>query len=171
MMKRIDKALDLLEKLREQDDRYVLRIKGKLPKDFPWMQNRKDELSYYEKQFYRIENSEKLKGAVFFDEFGHDMGKWYSQCGYMLSVSDFEGCHLSIGESMSYGCIPIISNWDGADEIYPNDYIFKGINQCEEFITHLNDSKFNEYQKKCVEYSKKWEINKISKHLTQLFDS
>ena len=54
MMKRIDKALDLLEKLREQDDRYVLRIKGKLPKDFPWMRNRQDELSYYEKPLISV---------------------------------------------------------------------------------------------------------------------
>jgi glycosyltransferase involved in cell wall biosynthesis len=125
--KRFDLALDLLEQLHKLDKRFTLRVKGKLPKDFPWMINRKDEMQYYEDQYKRIEQSELLSGAVIFDGHGNDMDKWFTKIGYILSTSDFEGSHQAVAEGMASGCVPLILPWEGADELYPEKYVFKTI--------------------------------------------
>jgi glycosyltransferase involved in cell wall biosynthesis len=125
--KRFDLALDLLEQLHKLDKRFTLRVKGKLPKDFLWMINRKDEMQYYEDQYKRIEQSELLSGAVIFDGHGNDMDKWFTKIGYILSTSDFEGSHQAVAEGMASGCVPLILPWEGADELYPEKYVFKTI--------------------------------------------
>lgn len=42
----------------------------------------------------------------------------YRQCGYIVSNSINEGCHLVIGEGILCGCRPLIYDWMGAREIY-----------------------------------------------------
>ena len=158
-MKRIDKALDLLEELRRKDDRYTLRIKGKLPSDFDWMKSRKDEMRYYDKQFQRIEASEYLRGAVFFDGHGNDMDHWFRNIGYLLSFSDFEGCHLSAMEAMGSGAIPLISNWEGAGEIYPRKYIRLNTRDVISFMNSLKiDKKYLQESRRSLKFSKKWSL-------------
>lgn len=159
-MKRIDKALDLLEALRKKDDRYILRIKGKLPSDYHWMKSRKDEMSYFDKQFQRIEASEYLRGAVLFDGHGNDMEHWFRNIGYLLSFSDFEGCHLSAMEAMGSGAIPLISNWKGADEIYPKKYIFKDIASICHFLKKCrSDHQIKHNMKYVKSASTRWALN------------
>ncbi|WP_299497025.1 glycosyltransferase [uncultured Shewanella sp.] len=158
-MKRIDKALDLLEILRKKDDRYILRIKGKLPNDYDWMKSRTDEMSYFNRQFQRIETSEFLRGAVFFDGHGNDMEHWFRNIGFLLSFSDFEGCHLSAMEAMGSGAIPLISNWEGADEIYPKKYIFKDISSICHFLKKCkSDNQIKHNMKYVKDHSIKWAL-------------
>ncbi|WP_298774434.1 glycosyltransferase [uncultured Shewanella sp.] len=158
-MKRIDKALDLLEVLRKKDDRYILRIKGKLPNDYHWMKSRKDEMNYFDKQFQRIEASEHLRGAVLFDGHGNDMDHWFRNIGFLLSFSDFEGCHLSAMEAMGSGTIPLISNWKGADEIYPKKYIFKDISSICHFLKKCkSDNQIKHNMKYVKDHSTKWAL-------------
>lgn len=157
-MKRFDKALDVLEALRAKDKRYTLRIKGKLASDFPWMQNRPEEMAYYQELDQRIANSPLLNEAVFFDGHGNDMPDWFQNIGYLLSVSDFEGCHLSVAEGMASGTIPLIWNWEGADEIYPSHYIFPSL---ENVINFIDDSAIISYvsdMEYCLEEVKKWDV-------------
>ncbi len=45
-MKRLDKALAILEKLREKDQRFQLYIIGPTAKDFPWVKDRPEDLAY-----------------------------------------------------------------------------------------------------------------------------
>ncbi|MCL1126187.1 glycosyltransferase [Shewanella surugensis] len=159
-MKRIDKALDLLEALRKKDDRYTLRIKGKLPNDYHWMKSRKNEMNYFDKQFQRIEASEYLRGAVLFDGHGNDMDHWFRNIGYLLSFSDFEGCHLSAMEAMGSGAIPLISNWKGADEIYPKKYIFKDIGSICHFLKKCkSDHQVKHNMKYVKDASTRWALN------------
>ena len=155
-MKRFDKALDVLEELRKQDDRYTLRVKGKLAKDFPWMQNRPKELAYYDALDKRIQRSPLLRNAVVFDGHGNDMADWFSKVGYLLSVSDYEGCHLSVAEGMASGTIPLIWNWRGAEGIYPNAYIHTSLNSVVLYIMGRN---YNyKLLGECISFSKKWSI-------------
>ena len=73
--KRIDRALDLIQKLRKIDDEWTLVVKGKLPRDYPWMKapGRADEKKYFDTQFQRIEKNKLLKGGVVFEEFSPDI--------------------------------------------------------------------------------------------------
>ncbi len=142
-MKRFDRALDILEGLRKKDERYQLFVKGKLAKEYPWMQSRSDEMKYYEELEKRIEDSPYLKGAVHYDGFGKDMGAWFSKIGYILSTSDFEGSHLSVAEAMASGSSPVIIKWDGADEIYPKKYCFDKMTQAVKYVLHETDESFS----------------------------
>ncbi|MEA1989899.1 MAG: glycosyltransferase [Pseudomonadota bacterium] len=125
--KRFDLALDILKELRKEDQEYTLRIKGKRPEDFTWMANRPEEMAWYESQYRRLEEDPDLAGAVFFDPHGNDMAEWYASIDYVLSTSDFESFHFTIADGAAAGCTPIILPWEGADEIYPKEWVCKNV--------------------------------------------
>ncbi|MGM0218765.1 glycosyltransferase [Enterococcus sp. AZ126] len=137
-LKRIDRALDIIEKLIEIDNRYKLFIKSKLPKDLDWMKNRPEELNYYTKQFERIENSH-LKKHVYFDKHGSDMNKWFEKIGVVLSTSDNESFHLGPMEGMAAGSVPCVINWEGAQTIYPTTFIRQNTDEMVQMILKLNE--------------------------------
>lgn len=124
--KRFDRALDIFEKLWKEDNRYVLRVKGKRPEDYPWMlsKSRKDEMAKYDALYRRIEEA-PWKDNVIYDGHGNDMPEWFQKVGYILSTSDFEGSHQAVAEGMAAGSVPIIYDWDGADTVYPKDFVYK----------------------------------------------
>ncbi|MDV2857239.1 glycosyltransferase [Oceanimonas sp. CAM02] len=122
--KRFDLALDILRELRKEDDGYTLRIKGKRPEEYPWMTNRPEEMAWYETQYRRLEEDPILKGAVIFDPHGNDMPEWYAGIDFALSTSDFESFHFTIADGAASGCTPIILPWEGADEIYPKEWVY-----------------------------------------------
>lgn len=121
--KRLDRALDLLEALLEEDDRYCLRVKGKHPLDYGWLLKREDELAYYRNVFERINSNPKLRHKVIFDPPGDDVNDWFTMVGFILSPSDFESFHMAIGEGMLTGATPIIWDWDGAAEIWGEKWV------------------------------------------------
>ncbi|HET7397100.1 MAG TPA: glycosyltransferase [Intrasporangium sp.] len=122
--KRLDLALDVLERLLERDGRYRLRIKGKIPEDYPWMLDRPDEMAYYEAQYARIEGlNASFPDAVVFDGHGDDMPEWYAGIGVALSVSDFESFHLTIADGAATGALPALLAWPGSDLVYPREWI------------------------------------------------
>lgn len=157
--KRLDLALDILRELRKDDSGYILRIKGKRPEDFPWMANRKEEMAWYERQYRRIEEDPLLKGAVIFDAHGNDMPEWYAGVDYVLSTSDFESFHFTVADGAAAGCKPIILPWEGADEIYPAEWVHGGAGEVVAKIAN-NEIFLKEIQMKHIE---KYRISSISK--------
>ncbi|MGP5494478.1 glycosyltransferase family protein [Psychrobacter celer] len=120
--KRLDRAIDLLEALLEEDDRYCLRVKGKNPLDYNWLLKREDELAYYQQIFKRINSNPTLRYKVIFDPPGDDINEWFTMVGFILSPSDFESFHMAIGEGILTGAVPIIWNWEGAAEVWGGKY-------------------------------------------------
>ena len=45
------------------------------------------------------------------------MRDFWRKTDVFLSISDFEGCSLAMLEAMSFGCVPIVTNVSGVDEI------------------------------------------------------
>lgn len=121
--KRFDLALDILRDLRKEDNRYTLRVKGKMPEEYPWMINHKAELAWYTEQFRRLKEDNLLIDSVFMEPFGDDMAEWYSSVDFVLSTSDFESFHFTIADGAAAGCQPIILPWEGASELYPQEWI------------------------------------------------
>lgn len=121
--KRLDRALNVLERLRQIDSRYHLYIKGKQPSDYPWIRNRPDEMTYFQEQMDRIRNNAVLRDGVTFSDFDPNLSSWYRGIGYMLSTSDFESFHMSVAESAAGGTIPVIFPWSAAHDIYPDKWI------------------------------------------------
>ncbi|WP_311945491.1 glycosyltransferase [Halomonas piscis] len=163
--KRLDRALDILKELRKEDTGYTLRIKGKRPEDYPWMANRPEEMGWYEEQYRRLEEDPLLKGAVFFDPHGNDMPEWYAGVDYVLSVSDHESFHLTIADGAVAGCKPVVLPWEGADEVYPKEWIYRDTKTATEGI------KTSQYEKVCIkEFAmEKFDIKAIAKNITKVF--
>lgn len=132
--KRLDLAIDLLEELVEIDNRYCLRVKGKHPLDYAWLLKREEELTYYRQIFERINSNPKLRHKVIFDPPGDDINEWFTMVGFILSPSDFESFHMAIGEGMLTGAIPVIWNWDGAAEIWGEEWIVKSISEAKNVV-------------------------------------
>lgn len=126
--KRLDLALGVLEGVLREDPEYVLRIKGKTPEDYPWMNSRPKEMEFFNKQYARIEQlNQRYPGCVVFDGFGSDMAEWYAKVGVVLSTSDFESFHLTIADGAASGALPVCLNWPGADRIYPAEWLVSNI--------------------------------------------
>jgi len=133
-MKRFDKALDILHQLNQQGLNFQLRIKGKQPTDYHWMQDRPEEMKWYETQMKRLEEDPHLIGQVHFDGWGNNVPEWFSEVGFILSVSDFEGSHQAVAEGAASGAVPIIIEWPGASEVYPQDWCVDTVNDAVDMI-------------------------------------
>jgi hypothetical protein len=151
-LKRLDRSLDIFESLWIRDKRYTLYLKGKAPMDYGWLWRREEERVYYESIFKRIQESE-WKNNVIFEPWGDDVAEWFKKIGFILSVSDYEGSHVSVAEGMASGSIPIILNWKGSKEIYPEQFNFNTIQEAAgyiDFIANSNDLDF--LRCKAIEY-------------------
>lgn len=139
--KRLDRAVDLLEALLEEDNRYCLRVKGKHPLDYGWLLKREDELAYYRNVFERINSNPKLRHKVIFDPPGDDVNDWFTMVGFILSPSDFESFHMAIGEGMLTGATPIIWDWDGAVEIWGEKWVTRTLKDAKKAVVSGEPSK------------------------------
>lgn len=163
--KRLDKALDVIERLVEQDSRYQLRIKGKTPQDYPWMLNRKDEMAFYDEQYARIERlNAKHPDAVRFDGFGPDMAEWYSEVGIVLSVSDFESFHLTLADGAASEALPTSLAWPGSDLIYPHEWLDSSVDGIVQRILAW-DGEVDEYRQFVAE---RFDVKKVTEDVSMV---
>lgn len=166
--KRLDRALDIFEKLYQTDERYKLFVKGKRPEEYPWMHSKAkaEEMSYYQQQYQRIQDNGWQDNVIFEGHGPIDL--WLQKIGYILSVSEFESFHLAPAEGMASGAIPIIYNWDGSDTIYSEKFIINSINNAVELIEKkLFESHSDSVKSYCVEnFSREINSEKILNTLT-----
>ena len=130
-------AFEILARLKQIDNRYTLFIKGKPPWEYDWLWGRPDERRYYE-ELYSLINGSKYVNSVVFDPHGNDVPEWFSKIGFLLSTSEHEGSHQSVAEGMASGAIPVIRNWAGADLLYPEEFVFKTVDDAVELIRKWN---------------------------------
>jgi glycosyltransferase involved in cell wall biosynthesis len=135
--KRLDLALDIVERLRLRDRRFSLRIKGKRPEEYDWLWRRPEEREYYEAQWARLRHSPLLSEGVRFEGYGDDMGAWYQTVGFLLSTSDFEGSHVCVAEGARSGGVPIVFPWEGADRVYPAEWVVHSVDEAVNRIWEL----------------------------------
>jgi len=122
--KRFDLALDVLEELRRDDDRYQLSVKsGSMPWELWWVWKHAEQRQYYFEAFRRVQRSPLLRGAVVFDDGGPDVPAWLRRIGFILSTSDDESFHMAPAEGMASRAVPVIRHWPGAETIYDTRWI------------------------------------------------
>ncbi len=124
--KRMDLALDVLEELRREDDRYLLFIKSGMPWEHWWVWQNPAEREHYAAALRRVQRSPLLRGAVVFDDAGPDVAAWLRRVGFMLSTSDDESFHVAPAEGMASRAVPVIRHWPGAETIYDTRWIYPG---------------------------------------------
>ena len=80
-----------------------------------------------------------LQDNVIFHGWVDDMDKFWEDKNYLLHASVHEAHSFAIMESMSRGIKPIIANFRGAKELYPEDVIF---NTIEEAVNEIRDGEY-----------------------------
>jgi glycosyltransferase involved in cell wall biosynthesis len=137
--KRLDRALDLLNLLLEEDDRYCLRLKGKHPLNYEWLLNRQEERSYYREVFERINKSPGLRYKVIFDPPGDDVNDWFRMVGYILSPSDYESFHIAVGEGILTETKPVVWDWVGAVNIWGANNVVSDLFEAKKMVLQDGD--------------------------------
>ncbi|GEN26270.1 glycosyl transferase [Halomonas cupida] len=132
--KRLDRAIDTLEKLLDEDERYVLRIKGKHPLDYGWLLSRPDEVQYYKDLMNRVNSDPRLRFKVIFDPPGDDVPQWLSMVGYVFSPSDHESFHMAVGEGIAAGATPVVWNWEGAADIWGEPSVVRDCSEARDLV-------------------------------------
>jgi glycosyltransferase involved in cell wall biosynthesis len=137
--KRMDLALDVLEELRREDDRYLLFIKSGMPWEHWWVWQNPAERQHYADALRRVQRSPLLRGAVVFDDAGPDIPAWLRRVGFMLSTSDDESFHVAPAEGMASRAVPVIRHWPGAETIYDRRWIHRDPAAMAAAIAALSD--------------------------------
>jgi glycosyltransferase involved in cell wall biosynthesis len=143
--KRPDKALALLRTLRARYPNLTLHLKGHTPSEYAWMANRTEELAAY-RAFFREVAALERDGIIRFSGYDDDLESFSRGVGWILSLSDFEGCHTAVAEGGVMGCLPLMLNWAGANEVYPAELVQLDNGELERYfdshyISFENDSK------------------------------
>lgn len=138
ILKRPDRALDLLERLLESDDRYALHIRGRAPWEYGWMWQNDDVRDAYEAFYERLASNPSLCRRVSFEDFGPDMGRWFQKIGWMLSPSFRETFHLAPVEGMASGAVPVVWQREGAKEIFGSDWVHEDTTAAAQYIERAN---------------------------------
>lgn len=138
-VKRLDRAVSVIELLAREDPRWRLRVKGKRPEDYSWMKRRKAEMAWYQDCYRRIDQLHEDTGrqSVIFDPHGDDIPEWFQGVGYALSVSDLESFHLTLPDGAASGAVPVSLAWPGADLIYPREWLVGGLPEMAGRISYL----------------------------------
>ena len=117
-LKRLDRALDILEAVRAHDDRFRLVVKGKAPWEHAWVWRDEVERWYPGDVLARIERTPQLRNAVVIEGFG-PVAQWFRGVGHILSTSDLEGNQVAVAEGAASGAVPCILQRPGATQLYP----------------------------------------------------
>jgi glycosyltransferase involved in cell wall biosynthesis len=160
--KRLDLALDLLERLRGHDGRFRLLLKGRRPEEHEWLWERKDERSYFEEQFRRVRSSPLLRQGVSFEPYREGIGGFLQKAGFVVSTSDHEGHQVSVAEGMASGCVPVILNRQGASEQYDGRWVHQTPEEAAEAILELVENALLEAEQiRAGEFVRRWSLEEI----------
>ncbi len=61
---------------------------------------------------------------IHFDGWVEDIPDYLNDKSYVISSSLWESFHYAVAEGMASGCLPLIHDWPGARQFYPNEFIF-----------------------------------------------
>ena len=136
--KRLDLAIDLIEYLQKIDVRYQLKIIGKHPDEYPWLQKREDEKRYYDSINSRLSQNPILASKIEFLGFVDDISEFYSSVGHVISMSDFESFHLTLADGPSLGCAAHTLKWDGSESIYNELWLNNDVELMAKRVHELN---------------------------------
>ncbi len=85
-------------------------------------------------ELYLNDMSAKMGIDIHYHGWIDDMSEFYHDMDFVISTSLFESFHLSIAEGMSCGLIPLVHDWFGADDLYPDKFRFRTPSDCVDII-------------------------------------
>ena len=161
-LKRPDRAIDLIEKLVEEDDRYILRFKGRLPWDYPHVWNSSIQKQLYLEFFNRVSSSSRLRPRVVFDGFGADIAAWNRGVGFVLSPSELESFHLAPAEGMAARGIPLLWEREGVEQVFGAFAEDMSTEHHVNTVLSMRDKKvFAARGEECREFATRWDTTTV----------
>ncbi len=124
------RALTILNKLKKHDD-FKLYLYGKDYTQMHW-RNDPSQVEYFEmcEDFAKkndLESSIICEGWV-------ERKNMFKNIGYVLSLSDLEGSHLSPTEAFADSTISLLIDWPGVEYVYPKELIFRNMDDIVRYI-------------------------------------
>ncbi len=120
----------ILQKLVSIDRKYKVFMIGKI----------QDQQLY--KRCNDLINKLELKDNFIYQGEINDVGEWLQDKSFLLSTSLVESQGLAIMEAMAMGIKPIIHNGLGLDTIYPQNLLFKSV---EEAVSLITETEYDSY--------------------------
>ncbi|UUA86705.1 hypothetical protein [Corynebacterium pseudogenitalium] len=162
ILKRPDRALDLLEALIKIDPRYTLHIKGHAPWNYAWEWKKSAHQDSYRKFFSRIRDNPQLLQHIAFEKFSPDMGNWLTKIGWLLSPSTRETFHMAAVEGAISGAIPIAWRRDGSDEILGAPHNVDSLDEAVELVLRGQTLKgFQEMSQNAIAFAGKYSNDSV----------
>ena len=141
------RALAMLDMLCKSSPSATLKIKGKLPREYPWMKRRIEENNWYESLLTSypelFENN-----RVIHEGFTTDVSHFVATSKSVLSFSDYESFHIAPLEGAVGRTLVHMLPWEGAKEIHRADWIFNSPQEVANDIIMI-ESKGNAYELGC----------------------
>lgn len=121
--KRLDRALDIFERLRGEVPRFRLLLVGHPPSELDWVARDPEEVDFFRCCYSRIQESDELRGAVSFLPFTEDLPAFFRRVGFILSTSESEGHQVALAEGAASAAVPVILDRPGAGDQYPTSWV------------------------------------------------
>lgn len=149
-------------KINQLDPEYSLHIAGEYQansNDMLIMENK--ELDLY---LQNVMNHWGFKDKVIFHGQVNDMNSWLEDKDVLLCTSIREGMPVNVIEAMSKGIKPIIHDFPGAKYFYPDNLIYKSVDEAVEMVFKPTENA--EYYRSIVE--EKWSVDIHQKKLLEI---
>lgn len=160
--KRLDRALDLLERLRAREPRFRLLVKGAPPWETSWVWRRAEERRYFERVFARISASALLRHAVTFEPFGVDVPAFLQKVGFILSTSEHESQHLGLAEGMASGAIPVMTERPGAAEQYSPEWVYTtSLDAANAILAAVAGGNLESERRRVADFTRRWSAENV----------
>lgn len=162
ILKRPDRALDLLESLLAEDERYTLHIRGHSPWNYGWEWKKSAHQDSYRTFYNRIGSNPVLRQNVVFEPFSPDIANWLQDIGWLLSPSTRETFHLSAIEGAASGAVPIAWRREGSDEIIGEQFNFDSTAAAARYIANVDSAEeFDRLSDSAQNYARKYSTSEV----------
>lgn len=88
-----------------------------------------------------------------FEGWVSDVPDWLQDKDYVISTSYLESFHSAVAEGMACGLVPLVHSWEGADRIYPTQWIFDDPDGCLDIIKRVESMDREKLSKQVREYA------------------
>lgn len=170
-------ALKLVKMLREEDERYKLKVFGKGPDDIPWLSKHEDEMYYYSECSSYISENDLANSVEFLGHMDIKLALAQHKIGYVLSLSHDdrgfpgpESFHLAITDGIAAGADSLIKYWSGAEYIHEKKRIFNSIEHIRDYIINARHREGSEVElKTSQEFVKRYDEHVFTNAFNELF--
>ncbi|MFH1893699.1 MAG: glycosyltransferase [Candidatus Zixiibacteriota bacterium] len=82
----------------------------------------------------------RLDLPIHLQDWVEDVPAYLKDKDFVISTSLFESFHYSIAEGMASGLLPLVHAWPGAENVYPEEYLFNTPDECVTLLDRLMKS-------------------------------